>query len=66
MSADIETSGIVNADVIWSVGEDDHATIDAYGLLTVNSDAQKGDSITVTAVSVADSTKSGTATITVA
>lgn len=66
MSADIETSGIVNADVIWSVGADDHATIDAYGLLTVNSDAQKGDRITVTAVSVADGSKSGTATITVA
>lgn len=66
MSADIETSGIVNADVTWSVGADSHARIDAYGLLTINSDAVAGSTITVTAVSIADSTKSGTATITVA
>lgn len=66
MSADIVTSGIVNADVIWSVGKDEPAVIDAYGLLTVSSDATAGETISVTAVSAADSTKSGTATITVA
>lgn len=66
MSANINTSGIVNADVIWSVGVDEPATIDSYGLLTVKGNAEVGSTITVTATSVADSTKSGTATITVA
>lgn len=66
MLADIETSGIVNADVTWSVGGDDPCTIDAYGLLVVNGAAKAGDTITVTATSIADSKKYGTATITVA
>ena len=49
--------------VTWSV--EGNATIDNDGKLTLNGDAAAGDTITVTAISVDDTTKSATHTVTV-
>lgn len=62
MTATIVSTGIIDQDVKWTCTEG--GTIDAYGRITINDDAS--GTITVTATSVADSTKSGSATITVA
>lgn len=64
MTATIVSAGIVDQDVTWSCTEG--ASIDTYGRITIDADATSTRKITVTATSVADSTKSGTATITVA
>lgn len=67
MTATIVSSGIVDQDVIWSCTEG--GVIDSYGRITITADpAGVGEdpvTVTVTATSVADSTKAGTATITV-
>lgn len=47
-------------------GADVPATIDVYGLLTVNSDCPAGSTITATATAVADTTKTASAVITTA
>lgn len=66
MSASVVTTGFANKAVTYSVGSSDPATIDAItGLLKINASAQENDTITVTATSVYDTTKTGTATITV-
>lgn len=68
LSATVVTAGITNKAVVWSVDSDavaDGVTIDQTGELTIPSDASV-ETITVTATSVYDSTKSGTATVTVA
>lgn len=62
LTATIVSSGIVDQDVIWSCTEG--AVIDTYGRITIGENAS--GTITVTATSVADTTKAGTATITVA
>ena len=52
-------------DVIWHIsGSSGDSTIDQNGLLTVGAD-ETSETLTITATSVADNTKSGTATITV-
>ena len=68
LSASVVTVGFANKAVTWSVDIDsasDGVTIDVKGLLRIPSDATV-DEITVTAKSVYDTTKTGTATITVA
>ena len=68
MSATVVTAGFANKAVTWSVDSDsagDGVTIDVKGLLRIPADATV-DEITVTAKSVYDTTKTGTATITVA
>ncbi len=50
----------------YPVIDEAEATISPLGVLTISTDAIAGDTITVTATSVIDSTKSDTATITVA
>lgn len=65
MQATVATTGFVNQAVQWSLGADDeNASINSKGVLTINS-AHAAGSITVKATSIYDSTKSGTATITV-
>ena len=68
LSATVVTAGFANKAVTWSVDSDsagDGVTIDVKGLLRIPADATV-DEITVTAKSVYDTTKTGTATITVA
>ena len=68
LTADVEVTGITNKAVLWSVDETSAGqgvTINANGLLQVSSTTE-ATSITVTATSVFDNTKTGTATITVA
>lgn len=61
LTATIDASGIVDTDVVWKAEGD--GFIDRAGVLAVNSDAS--GQITVTATSVVDGSKKGTATITV-
>lgn len=63
LSANVDTVGFANKGVTWSVN-DDSVKIDANGVLTVPS-TTAATSVTVTATSVFDTTKSCTATITV-
>ena len=65
MSASVVTTGFANKAVTWSVNSE-AVTISEAGLLKVPSTVTSGTELTVTATSVFDSTKSGTATITVA
>lgn len=68
LTAEVVTTGITNKAVTWAVDADalaDGVTINTFGELSVPTSATV-ESITVTATSVYDTTKSGTATITVA
>jgi uncharacterized protein YjdB len=68
LSATVVNVGFANKAVAWSVDSSsatDKVTIDANGLLKVPSTASV-ESITVTATSIYDESKTGTATITVA
>ena len=72
LSATVVTQNFASKAVEWSVaptteGTDDieGVTINVYGELTIPADITAGTSITVTATSVADSTKTDTAVITV-
>ncbi len=65
-SASVTGTGSFNKDVTWGVmGGRPGTTIDANGVLIVAADETAG-TLTVTAISVADTTKKGTAIITVA
>lgn len=65
LSVTVKTDNYAPQSVVWSISPGDKASISSTGMLKVNSDATGGD-ITVTATSTFDSTKIGTATITVA
>lgn len=68
LSATVVTTGFANKAVGWAVdstSESAGVTIDSTGKLYVPSDTNV-ETITVTAQSIYDSTKTGTATITVA
>ena len=74
LSATVETTGFANKAVTWSItkgGEDGKATINESGLLKIASDyvvsreAPQTPQIEVTATSVYDSNKAGTASVTV-
>lgn len=65
LSAVVVTVGFANKAVKWSIPETDGVSIDANGLLKVGTTASTGE-IVVTATSVYDETKTGTATITIA
>lgn len=69
LSAIVATTGFANQAVTWSVDKTSAAagvTINQSGKLTVPSSATISEAITVTATSVFDSIKTGTAKITVA
>lgn len=67
LTATVVTSNFASKAVNWSLDVDpDVATIDIYGNLHIASDATSETEITATATSVFDSTKTDTATITVA
>lgn len=68
LSATVVTTGFANKSVGWAVdstAETDGVTISSEGILRVPANATV-TTITVTAQSIYDSTKTGTATITVA
>ena len=65
--AEVVTTGFANKAVTWSVdatSEADNISIDENGLLTIPTTATT-ESVTVTATSIFDDTKSGTAAVTV-
>lgn len=66
LSATVATVGFANKAVNWTVSEIEGVSIDQNGLLKVASGVASATEITVTATSIYDSTKSATATITVA
>lgn len=62
----VATTNFASQEVIWSVGTGEPATVDIYGTVTIDADATSADTITVTATSKVDSTKSDSCTLTVA
>lgn len=67
LSAAVVTTGFANKAVTWTVEtstEGADATITEAGVLTISADTPAEASFTVTATSVYDSTKTGTATVT--
>ena len=66
LSAEVVTANFAPQTVTWSVADGDPATVDIYGTVTIDADAVAEDTITVTATSTFDGTKSDSCTITVA
>jgi hypothetical protein len=68
LRAYVVTQNFASKAVEWSIDctTEGEATVDVRGLVTIHSTAQSGDTIIVTATSVADGTKSASCTITVA
>lgn len=66
LSAEVVTANFAPQTVVWSVAEGDPATVDIYGTVTIDTDAVAEDTITVTATSTFNGTKSDSCTITVA
>ena len=64
LAATVVADGFASKEVTWKVTGGTDSTISSSGLLTVGA-GETGSSLTVTATSVVDDTKSGTATITV-
>ena len=68
LSATVVTTNFAPKDVVWTLTssvEDVDATVSASGNVTIGAEVTTGTTITVTATSVYDGTKSGSATITV-
>lgn len=65
LSAKVESTNFAPSGLIWT-SDSNKATVTSTGIVTVSADAVVGDEINITATSVYDNTKSGTATIIVA
>lgn len=65
LSAEVVTDNFASKAVNWDVGDVEGVSITPLGVLTVGDDVTSGTTITVTATSVFDSTKSDSATVTV-
>ena len=65
LSATVVAEPMADLGVTWSSASEAVATVDADGLVTVKSDATSAATVVITATSKQDSTKTGTATITV-
>lgn len=67
LTASVVTKNFASKAVEWSIDctTEGEATVDVRGLVTIHSTAQAGDTIVVTATSVANGTKSDSCTITV-
>lgn len=66
LSAVVVTENFAPQTVVWSSSDEDVATVDIYGTVTISADAEEEDTATITATSAFDSTKTDTCTITVA
>ena len=64
LNANVITGGITNKSVAWTLSATDGVRITPEGILYVDSDTSL-ESVTVTATSIYDNTKTGTATITI-
>lgn len=62
----VATTNFASQVVDWTSSNEDVATVDIYGKVTVNPEATTGATVTITATSVVDSTKTDTCTITIA
>ena len=65
LTVKVDTTNFASQAVNWSV-DTDNVTVSKTGFVTIGDSVAKGTTITVTATSVYDNTKTGTATITVA
>ena len=65
LTATVVTDYFAPQNVIWTSSDEDVATVSASGVVTVKADATSADTVTITATSVYDDTKSDSATITV-
>lgn len=65
LTANVVTTGFVSQQVDWS-SDTENVTVNNNGVVTVGAQVASGTSITITATSKYDPTKTGTATITVA
>ena len=63
LTAEVATTNFAPQEVNWTVDNEDKATVDIYGTVTIAETAT--GSVTVTATSVYDSTKTDTCTITI-
>lgn len=63
LTATVTGTGLISNNVTWTITEDANASVDSSGLVTIKPGITV-DSLTVTATSKLDNTKSGTATIT--
>lgn len=66
LSAEVVTTNFASKVVNWTSSDADIATVDVFGNVLINPDADAEDEVTITATSAVDSTKSDSATITVA
>lgn len=65
--AEVETTGFANQAVMWTVTKGEGVTVNQSGLVTIPKDFTPGaDAIQITATSIYDNSKKGTASITVA
>lgn len=65
LTATVVTTYFASKAVNWTLSDNAPATVDIYGTVVIDEDATTGTTITVTATSVFDPTKSDTCTITV-
>ena len=63
LTAAVTGTGLISNNVVWTITEDANASVNSSGLVTIKPGITV-DSLTVTATSKLDNTKSGTATIT--
>lgn len=63
LAAAVTGTGLISNNVVWTITEDANASVNSSGLVTIKPGITV-DSLTVTATSKLDNTKSGTATIT--
>ena len=66
LSVVVATTNFAPQTVTWTSSDEDVATVDIYGKVTVNPDATSADTATITATSTVDSTKTDTCVVTVA
>lgn len=68
LTCEVATTNFAPQTVTWSVsdGDEDWCTVDIYGKVTISEDATTSDTVTITATSTVDGTKSDTCVITVA
>ena len=65
LSVDVVTKNFAPKSVIWSTDITDGVSVDIFGKVSIGASVAKGTTITVTATSTFDKTKTGTAPITV-